>query len=362
MSIPVDTGARSTSRAGGTARLVGLDGLRAFAIGLVLVDHMWRGHFEGGGIGVTIFFVLSGYLITSLLMKEAMLEGRIRLRDFYLRRALRLWPALIAMLLGTTLLGASLKSALVAGTYLTDVANMNGHLVTPYGQTWSLAVEEQFYLVWPLCLVLLLAISGRARNLILMAAIVFSIAGCGVWTVVTLKESGAIGPEIFSPFLQGHGLLIGCLLALTRVVWRPRRMGTVVGVLTMAQLVIAVLGSVLVREHLALLWNVLSEVLAVSMILCLVTLNTGMYALRPVVWMGRRSYAIYLWHLPLITILTLNGWWHAAPLGVALSLLLAEISGRFVEEPFLRLRERLGSSVRDKQPQARHDLRVRDAV
>ncbi len=331
---------------GPSQRMVGLDGLRALAIGLVLVDHLWSGHFDGGGIGVVIFFVLSGYLITSLLTREKAREGRIGLGAFYLRRALRLWPALIAMLLGTIALGASARSALVAGTYLTDLANISGRLVLPYGHTWSLAVEEQFYLVWPLCLLAILALPARSRNGVLLAGILLSIAGCATWTILSLRNTGTIGLGIFSPLWQGHGLLLGCLLALVGQSWHVRRPGVVVLGASAIQLVIAVVASVLVARHLALLWNVAAELVAMLMIVCLRSLETGPYTWRPVVWMGQRSYAIYLWHLPLIILFGLHGWWHAAVLGVAASFVLAEISGRFVEAPFLRLKDRLPRSRR----------------
>src|SRR4051812_44258785 len=140
---------------GDAKRLATLDGLRAFAVILVIATHSIA-DLPIGGVGVLLFFVLSGYLITTLLIRERDATGRIALRLFYLRRAIRLYPALIVMLVVTVALGASVGSALMAATYTTNLFNSLGIGNSPYGHTWSLAIEEQFYLLWPFLLPMVL--------------------------------------------------------------------------------------------------------------------------------------------------------------------------------------------------------------
>lgn len=101
------------------------------------------------------------------------------------------------------------------------------------------------------------------------------------------------------------------------------------------------LGSVLVGAHLAVLWNVLAELLTVVLVVGVRDLSSGLYALPPVVWLGRRSYAVYLWHLPLIILLGARHLWHATTVAIVATLVLAELSARFVEAPFLRWKARL---------------------
>jgi peptidoglycan/LPS O-acetylase OafA/YrhL len=333
-------------------RVVGLDGLRALAIGLVLVDHVSGDRFAGGGIGVAIFFVLSGYLITSILAAEHGRTGSIGLRLFYARRALRLWPALLVMLGVTVALGASARSAAIAATYLTDVANIFGRGVYPYGHTWSLAVEEQFYLVWPLVLILLLKADLKVAGWLALALAGLSVVACATWTAVQIASTGTIGLGVFNPVLQGHGLLIGCALALLGGRWRLPRPRAVVLTATGAQVGVAILGSVLVGSHLAVLWNVSSELLTVLLIVGIRELTSGLYVLPPVVWLGRRSYAVYLWHLPLILIFGAMQLWHPTVLAIAATVVAAELSARFVEAPFLRWKARLHRDRAVARPEA----------
>src|SRR5579862_1099054 len=148
-----------------------LDGLRAIAVLAVLGYHTWEGAFRGGWVGVDIFFVLSGYLITSILLAERDRRGTISFRQFYLRRALRLLPALVLCLAvaialaasqGPTLRDATTKEAAAATLYAANWWQvLRPH--APIGllaHTWSLSVEEQFYLCWPLALSGLLALRG----------------------------------------------------------------------------------------------------------------------------------------------------------------------------------------------------------
>jgi peptidoglycan/LPS O-acetylase OafA/YrhL len=155
-----------------TARRAELDGIRCFAVLAVFMAHSGYHGFSFGALGVTVFFVLSGYLITTLLTNEWRRDGRFSFGRFYARRVLRLYPALIVLLVvgalfyrdlgdGGTFAGY-LRAAAAAGLYFQDfVWGLTGSAHGGFGNTWSLAVEEQFYIVWPLVLVGLLGLGWR---------------------------------------------------------------------------------------------------------------------------------------------------------------------------------------------------------
>jgi peptidoglycan/LPS O-acetylase OafA/YrhL len=326
-------------------RLANLDGLRALAVLLVLVTHSTT-RLPFGGIGVTVFFVLSGYLITTLLIREREATGRISLRLFYLRRANRLYPALVTMLLVTVALGAPVGSAVIAGTYTTNLFNSFGVGNFPYGHTWSLAMEEQFYLLWPILLPVVLRGGRRAR--VLLAGLAAVSAGAG-WAFAALTN-GAGGAYALNPLLRAQGPIAGCLVALYLHRRRIplRRPGLLAGVglaLVASSAAVSLVG---MGHPAAFGWNSVTPLIgAAGLIAGLVcggasgisrVLSTG-----PAVWIGTRSYAIYLWHYPLIELgkargLSLSV---AALIGVSASFALSEISYRWVERPFLRLNRRL---------------------
>jgi peptidoglycan/LPS O-acetylase OafA/YrhL len=321
-----------------------LDGLRALAVLMVLATHSVA-DLPLGGIGVSIFFVLSGYLITILLVREQEKVGRISLGLFYLRRVARLYPALVAMLLLTVALGAPVESALIAGTYTTNLFNSFGIGDFPYGHTWSLGMEEQFYLLWPLLLPFVLRRGTWPR--VLLALLALASAGAGWAFVVTTH--GTAGVHGFNPLFRALGLIVGCLLALhlhRRSI--PFRPGVLVGVglaLVIASIAVAEIGN---ASPAAFGWNALTPVLGgAALIAGLVSGGTPgvnrILGSAPAVWMGKRSYAIYLWHVPLIELGRLRGLSAsaAALVGVSATIMLSEASYRWVERPFLRLKDRL---------------------
>ena len=334
------------------AHIAGLDGLRALAVALVVIDHATN-RFPGGGVGVAVFFVLSGYLITSLLIRERDWSDRIHLGMFYARRALRLWPALLVMLAVCVILGAEPSAAAISALYLTDIVSIVGRAVTPFGHTWSLGVEEQFYLVWPLLLIFI----GARRKVALVAlafATLGSIVGCALWTAYSLEATGEVGLGIFNPAWQAHGLLFGCVLALAGGSLRLAKADAWAGIAGLAVVGIAVGATITVQLHAALWWNVVAELVAVVAIVALRSEGGGPFVWRPVVWLGERSYAVYLWHMPLIILIAARGVPLAAGVAVLLSLLAVERSARYVEAPFLRMKSRLhpvrGISAREGVP------------
>jgi peptidoglycan/LPS O-acetylase OafA/YrhL len=332
-----------------------LDGLRGVAILAVLACHVAMDWFEGAGhVGVGLFFVLSGFLITTLLVEEWQHRGTVSFPAFYARRALRLLPALLAMLaivsvvsgllLNSDELRTMLASAGLAALYLTGYATFAGFpLAMELGPTWTLAVEEQFYFLWPIVLLLMLRRGWGLRRcaaVALAAAVVAALVRVLTWT--------RWGAHIYElPTTWADGLLLGCALALAwkaGIVERVRR--------SWAWWAFAVLAALC-------LWSTMKAspagyfvgipAIAVSSVVLVAScLNktpssaVRLLGLRPLRWVGRRSYAIYLWNQ--VFILNVPDAWLPRPvwllLGGLASFPVAELSWRLVERPALRAKKR----------------------
>lgn len=199
-----------------------LDGVRALAIAGVVAQHLHLAHAPAGALGVDVFFVLSGYLITGLLVAERETTGTVNLRAFYLRRALRLYPALLAVLvIGGSLVVLDLDAparpvvigGLLAAAYLTDLATFTHTTAwAAWGFTWSLAIEEHFYLLWPAGLRRMLRGRVDPRAVALCSAVVALVIG----EVTARAGHGGPATAYFQPQTHAFGLLVGCALALSR--------------------------------------------------------------------------------------------------------------------------------------------------
>jgi peptidoglycan/LPS O-acetylase OafA/YrhL len=328
---------------GGTWRLghrPGLDGLRGFAILLVLVTHFDHGQqLESGGVmGVKVFFTLSGFLITSLLLEELAEAGEASLREFYIRRALRLGPALVVMLLTISCLALvgwplNITGPAVAGAagyvsnwYLLSTMSEDGWIDWGgLGHMWSLAVEEQFYIVWPL--LLLVAHRWHGRGGVLTVSTVGAAASLA-WWVYTDRHTIATDVSAWC-------LLAGCALAAfmhQRSAARPS--------LWLALPVLALVAGVGI-EGFGVSWgHVLAPVAAGLAVWVAAQRRVPWLEVGWLRWLGRRSYGLYLWHFPVAYLVGYaHGPWAArAIVGVALSFALAELSWRFVESPALRFK------------------------
>lgn len=285
-----------------------LDGLRAVAVALVVIHHLLQPVEFGGWIGVTVFFVLSGYLITSLLRVEILRTGRIHLRRFSARRLLRLYPPLIFAVVVLAPVGLVLYPSTVqyigssglALTYTTNiVATALNQWVGPWTHTWTLATEEQFYLLWPLALVLV----TRLRW-VLSALGPAVLAGGVLWACLPLVLPHAGPAAAYNPLLQGAPLLAGCGLALCGDLKRhcaPVLVATA-GLLLLAASV--VVGS---DEMLRPAAAILATIGSIVFIGHLTARGDGPYVLalsaRLPVTIGKLSYEIYLWHYPLLVLL-----------------------------------------------------------
>lgn len=320
-----------------------LDGLRGIAVLLVVACHLvdWRWPNALGTVGVTIFFTLSGFLITSLLLQDVTTTGAIRWRTFYARRARRLLPAAVAMVLvvATFQSAAGIAGAGAAIPILGYVANwswMHSHNLGLMPHTWSLAVEEQFYLVWPMALML----ASRFRRSAL------TVAGVGIAGAIALRLTlwyGGAGWDrvYYGSDTRADALLVGCAVAiLVARGWRPRpavaaASAALAGLIALAAFTSSWYGS-------AVLLPTVTPWVTAAMIVAV--LDRPAWLAGPFLgWWGRRSYGIYLWHYPAIAaVLYFGGGQVQVLIAATASLLIAEASWRYLEQPILRRRDQNG--------------------
>jgi len=369
--------------------LAGLDGLRALAVTAVVVFHFAPTVLPGGFLGVDLFFVISGYLITRMLLAEIDATGRISARDFYRRRIRRLLPAVITLLIVTATASALLwrdelptmrGGVLSSLGYVTNWWLIGGHQSyfvasgrpSMVQHLWSLAIEEQFYLVWPVVLVMIAGAFLTWRRVdarppaVLAAGRLYRVAGVATGLALASTLAMALlairsdvpygadsGRVYFGTDTHAMGLLLGSAagaLAMRGTLPFARRRPLLRGAfLTDLAAVIALI--VLVRIVTSVdefaPWLYRGGFLAVSA-LCVVVVAAAprpasvvgwLLDRAPLRWLGSRSYSIYLWHWPVAVVtrpdidLTMSGW-HLFMLRTALTIGLAEASFRLVEAPF----------------------------
>jgi peptidoglycan/LPS O-acetylase OafA/YrhL len=316
-----------------------LDGVRGLAILLVLMAHTldrrW-GFFAGGALGVELFFVLSGFLITSLLLDEWETTGRVSLRGFYVRRIRRLLPALTVLVLGAALVEAWTRSPLSiivarATVRLSYVVNFVGaidaHLVGQgFLHLWSLGLEEQFYLAWPLAFALLLRRGVGHRRLLLLLVLAAVLINVNRLVWIPIGDWRRVN---YLPDTHGDAIVYGCVAAF---LWR-RRSGIVPPGVAIAAAAV-MLGMVAWFRETSTAYLTLLPVFAVAAAVFVVAaLETPSFGrLLQQRWLGatgRLSYSLYLWHLPLIVAL-------GPALGLATAVPASVLSYHLVEQPFRR--------------------------
>lgn len=323
----------------------------------VLLFHADLPLLSGGVAGVTLFFVLSGYLIASLLLREREETGAIDLSRFFARRAWRLLPALVTVMVALVVLGISAGDAsglaedsLLTLAYLANWARATGDPMGWWNHAWSLAVEEQFYLVAPLML-LVVTRGRRAGSRAVVTTLALGVVAATVWRIA-LIESGASPARIyFGTDTRMDTLLLGCLLAAVRMRhpgWIPGRVVGAVAVPTFV--VVAALPLVdLLGPGTGYALIAVASVGVVVGALGEDQRWTGLSS-RPLVWLGERSYSLYLVHVPVFMYLNhvLHGVEPAVRVGTAVlvSVALSTALFRYVEQPFRRgLPRRFGPGV-----------------
>jgi peptidoglycan/LPS O-acetylase OafA/YrhL len=331
--------------AGTHERIEGLDLLRGLAIGLVLVRHAWPELVGGGGIvGVVVFFALSGYLITGILVSDIQSFGRVRYGRFYRNRIVRLIPALLVMLSGFTLVALTkdplgerpeIASAWIVGlTYTADLPFVHGS--ESLGHLWTLAIEEQFYLIWPIVLVIGLK-HGTLRRLLVYSAI----AMLGACIVSTGMTSPRISEIYKLPTSWAITLLIGAAAFLERervAYWLPRT-GWERAALSSGALAL-LLGISIIPEakNSPAAYLILGPLVAVLTVALIYHMRTWRKLptiwLQPVLALGKISYAAYLWNYPLAKWLAQYPWYTGRSwLSIVLTIAAATGSWWLVEKP-----------------------------
>lgn len=381
----------SEARASGWSRRADIQGLRGLAVGLVVAAHAHVPHLAGGFVGVDVFFVISGFLITTLMVRETTLTGRLDLVEFYRRRARRILPAATVTLLAVVAYSAATSavtrlSAVIADAWWSAFFFVNVHFArigtdyfadqrpSPLQHFWSLSVEEQFYLAWPL--VMLVAARWappRLRRRVLGALLLVVMVGSAVWAV-HLGHVDATAAYFSTP-ARSYELAAGGLLAVA--VWgswtaphagqqassTPRIRRRRQPVVWTGSLSLLSGAGVATLAAVALVWGsdtpfptwraALPVAATVVMLATPRSWAARLLGLRPMRFLGDISYSLYLWHWPILVFGTAHLAGVPAPIRstllVAASVTVATLSYRLVEQPFhtgaVRMPQRLGALV-----------------
>lgn len=346
--------------------ITGLDGIRAIAVIMVLAYHLKLALFKSGFLGVTVFFVLSGYLITGILISEVEEEGTIDLKNFWLRRIRRLVPAVMSMAVVIIFVSAVVNRVIFTKgckDFLASVLGFNNWwqifnkvsyfeaagVTSPFTHCWSLAIETQFYLIYPLILLGIYKLvksrgEGRAKRGLLFAGVTLLLALISVILMIVLFDPQQDASRVYyGTDTRAFSLLFGALLA---ILWEyrmvPRRLSAsvnmVLGSVSFAVLLvmtIAINGS-------SNFWyrggQFFGTILTVLMVYAVSGRKTWLsrFLSNPVLkWIGDRSYSIYLWHYPIILLISkgIKASWWITLIEIILSVVLAELSYRFIETP-----------------------------
>ena len=348
-----------------------IDGLRALAVTAVILYHLGINWIPGGFLGVDLFFVISGYVITRLLLDSIMSKGALDLREFYWARVRRLLPPVLFMLTGTTFLIAAWKPDAIH-RFLSDLpyvltGSENWHLVAVHQDyfqaigrppllqhTWSLGVEIQFYILWPLILLLILKYLGKKRVAQTSLVIAF-ISGLALFIYslrVDSSSSNQISHIYFGTDTHSLGLFLGAALAVS---WVPANLSKNISERAQDFVdgigVIGLLGLLctffFIDESNAALYRIafpLAALFGVAIITSLVhpaSRFSPLMSSRPLVWIGQRSYGIYLWHWVVFQVTRPNvdlagANWAINAARILIVIALADISLRWIEIPIRR--------------------------
>jgi peptidoglycan/LPS O-acetylase OafA/YrhL len=375
----------STAAGSQTASLgyrASLDGLRAVCVLSVISLHSEKFfHIPfpfterlyvmlGGFFGVDGFFVLSGFLITALLIEEWEIAGEISLRRFYLRRALRLLPALALMAAACAIYAATRadrgeadpiwRGVFGSVAYCANFLAAAGKDLSMLVHTWSLSTEEQFYLVWPLALGWMLR--ARWSRAAIIAVVVSGICAAALWRAWLFLNGASFARVLYAPETRADALLMGCLLGLLWS-WRLlpatplwRLIFRCLAIVASLYLAFRLMATMADMPQLYLGEFTLVAAAFAVVILELVDRPSKPFAWalenRVMVWLGRVSYGLYLWHPPVIYFWRergpsygVNG--KAILLAQMITLLaVVAVSFYFVEQPFLRLKRKFGARIK----------------
>ncbi|MCR4348073.1 MAG: acyltransferase [Sulfuricaulis sp.] len=353
-----------------TGTIPSLDGIRAIAVALVFFAHSGFDDLIPGGLGVTIFFVLSGYLITTLMRIEHARGGGISYRGFYLRRLLRLMPPLFIVVAVAGLLAAlsiidggftpgGLFSALFYFGNYHVIANDYHGMPAGLGVIWSLAIEEHYYLFYPPLAALLLRVGRVGLSVTVLSILCVAVLAWRYWLVF---HGGSEAYITVATDTRVDAILIGCLMALLLNPWLdPIPPPKALNDWGIAAICVAVLmGTLLYRDEVfRLTARYTLQCLAIAPLIYLAVARAERLPFRwlnarPLVYIGTISYTIYLSHHVILLGLAKHwpqlGWIGLTLAGAAVTLAVAEPMRRWVEQPCARLRKRLHRKTLVRQP------------
>ena len=354
--------------------IAGLDGLRAIAVAAVIAYHFLPGLLPGGFVGVDVFFVVSGFLITTLLLDEREANGRISLGSFWQRRARRLLPALVVLILvcctfvltvrGDLLvrLGRQVVGALTFSSNWLFIAQNSNYFGQGAPQLfrnlWSLAVEEQFYVLWPLALIALVLIRSSGIRF----AVILSLAAVSAIEMAALYSPANPSRVYYGSDTHSFGLMIGAALAIL-VRWEKplnvdygetgwqhfcRKNAGWIGFLSLGGL-LASLWFVSDTSAITYRGGLLLVSVLTAAVIWAATRRKALLGraldVAPLKAVGKRSYGLYLWHWPVLVLIqaAIPGWtthtagqWMIAALALSITIPVAELSYRYVETPIRR--------------------------
>lgn len=346
--------------------ITGLDGIRAIAVIMVLAYHLKLALFKSGFLGVTVFFVLSGYLITGILISEVEEEGTIDLKNFWLRRIRRLVPAVMSMAVVIIFVSTVVNRVIFTKgckDFLASVLGFNNWwqifnkvsyfeaagVPSPFTHCWSLAIETQFYLIYPLILLGIYKLAksrgeGRAKRGLLFAGVTLLLALISVILMIVLFDPQQDASRVYyGTDTRAFSLLFGALLA---ILWDyrmvPRRLSASVNmVLGSVSFAVLLVMTIAINGSSNFWYRGGQFVGTILTVLVIYTVSgrklwLSRFLSNPVLkWIGDRSYSIYLWHYPIILLISkgIKASWWITLIEIVLSVVLAELSYRFIETP-----------------------------
>lgn len=381
LAIPPENKTVKKDRRARLRQVKGLDGLRGLAVLAVVIYHFFGDILPGGYLGVDLFFVLSGFLITSLLVREYRVNNTISLKDFWIRRFRRILPAALVTLFIVTAIVTAIGGDIAVGireqflgtlffvNNWTQIATSQSYFaeneVQVFAHYWSLAVEEQFYIIWPLVTLGIFVFTQRRlrrspRRVPMLVTALFAVLSAAAMAL--LFTPGEDPTRVYyGTDTHAFGLLIGAFLSLAVTSTRndPRvdswpsagkfeaRIAGAIGALALIGYVIQLL---FMGDDLAVTYQgglLLTSVLGVLMIWGVIRETgplTWIFRTNVMRWLGQRSFSLYLWHWPVIMILRalfdadghMDHKWILGLVAVPIALLISEISYQHVENPFRR--------------------------